>query len=175
MSHQCLESMFFWCLSDAIPDLYIRSQFRLGGESYFMGLFTTNINDVLLAHYTAIKLSKDYIIIIFVHSRKTYCSRGMEWWEHTYCAQSPGFKPQYHQKPTKQKDWVCETLGSILSTTVAGISNWDTQHWGSLAGGNVLLCRHRLSGLVSKGWALKTKGSHLLYPCKQVTEAKSKV
>jgi hypothetical protein len=28
---------------------------------------------------------------------------------------------------------------------------------------------------VSKGWAPRTKGSHLIYPCKQVTEAKSKV
>jgi hypothetical protein len=45
---------------------------------------------------------------------------------------------------------------------------------GSLIG-NVLLCWHRLSGLLSKGWALRTKGPHLIYPCKQVTEARSKV
>jgi hypothetical protein len=38
-----------------------------------------------------------------------------------------------------------------------------------------LLCQHRPSGLVFRGWALRTKGSHLIYPCKQVTEAKSKV
>jgi hypothetical protein len=37
-----------------------------------------------------------------------------------------------------------------------------------------LLCWHRLSGLVSKGWVPRTKGSHLIYSCKQVTEAKSK-
>jgi hypothetical protein len=36
-----------------------------------------------------------------------------------------------------------------------------------------LLCWHRPSRLVSKGWALRTKGSHLMYPCKQVKEAKS--
>jgi hypothetical protein len=28
---------------------------------------------------------------------------------------------------------------------VAGISRWDTGHWGSLAGSNILLCWHRLS------------------------------
>jgi hypothetical protein len=54
---------------------------------------------------------------------------------------------------------------------VAGISSWDRGHWGSLAGSNVLLCQHRPSRLVSKGWAPRTKGSHLMYPCKQVTEA----
>jgi hypothetical protein len=37
-----------------------------------------------------------------------------------------------------------------------------------------LLCQHRLSGLMSKGWAPRAKGSHLIDPCKQVTEAKSK-
>jgi hypothetical protein len=48
-------------------------------------------------------------------------------------------------------------------------------HWGCLAGSNILLCQHRLSKLVSKGWAPRTKGSHLIYPCKQVIEAKNKV
>jgi hypothetical protein len=57
---------------------------------------------------------------------------------------------------------------------VAGISSWDRVHWGSLEGSNILLCQHRLSGLVSKGWAPRTKRSHLMYPCMQVTEAKSK-
>jgi hypothetical protein len=57
---------------------------------------------------------------------------------------------------------------------VAGISSWVTVHWGSLAGTNILLCHHRPSWLVSKGWALRTKRSLLIYPCKQVTEAKSK-
>jgi hypothetical protein len=36
------------------------------------------------------------------------------------------------------------------------------------------LCWHRPSGLLSKGWAPRTKRSHLTYPCKQVTEAESK-
>jgi hypothetical protein len=44
-----------------------------------------------------------------------------------------------------------------------------------LAGSNILLCQHRLSGLVSKGWAPRTKRPHLIYLCKQVTEAKSNV
>jgi hypothetical protein len=57
---------------------------------------------------------------------------------------------------------------------VAGISSWDTGHWGSLAGSNVLLCQHRLSSFMSKVWAPKTKRSHLIYPCKRVTEAKRK-
>jgi hypothetical protein len=54
-------------------------------------------------------------------------------------------------------------------------ASWDTELLRQLAGCNVLLCQHRLSRLMSKGWALRTKGSHLIYPCKQVTEAKSKV
>jgi hypothetical protein len=29
----------------------------------------------------------------------------------------------------------------------------------------------RVNRLVSKGWAPRTEGSHLMYPCKQVTEA----
>jgi hypothetical protein len=38
----------------------------------------------------------------------------------------------------------------------------------------LLLCQHRPSGLISKAWALRTKGSHFIYPCKQFTEAESK-
>jgi hypothetical protein len=53
------------------------------------------------------------------------------------------------------------------------IMSWDSSLWGRLAGSNVLLCQHRPIRLMSKGWAPRTKGSHL-YPCKQVTEAKSK-
>jgi hypothetical protein len=44
-----------------------------------------------------------------------------------------------------------------------------------LVGSSILLCHHRLSGLMPKGWAPRTKGSYLIYPCKWVTEAKSKV
>jgi hypothetical protein len=58
------------------------------------------------------------------------------------------------------------------SPTVGGIASWDTGHWGCLTRSNVLLCQHRPSKLVSKGWALRTKESHLIYPCKQVTETK---
>jgi hypothetical protein len=54
-------------------------------------------------------------------------------------------------------------------------ASWDTGLLRQLAGSNVLLCQHRLSRLMHKGWALRTKGSHLIYPGKQVTEAKSKV
>jgi hypothetical protein len=43
-----------------------------------------------------------------------------------------------------------------------------------LARSNVLLCQHRPNGLVSKGWVPRTKRPHLMYPCKQVTEAKRK-
>jgi hypothetical protein len=55
------------------------------------------------------------------------------------------------------------------------VVSWDTGHWGNLAGSNIFLCQHRLSGLMSKGWALRTKGSHLMYTCKQITEAKCRV
>jgi hypothetical protein len=72
-----------------------------------------------------------------------------------------------------EKDWggdPTRTFGSKssqpLSFSVAGISSWDMGHWGSLAGSNILLCWHRLSRLMSKGWALRTKGSPLIYPCK---------
>jgi hypothetical protein len=54
-------------------------------------------------------------------------------------------------------------------------ASWDMGLLRQLAGSNALLCQHRLSRLMSKGWALRTKGSHLIYPCKQVTEAKSKI
>jgi hypothetical protein len=54
-------------------------------------------------------------------------------------------------------------------------ASWDMGLLGQLAGSNVLLCQHRHSRLMSKGWAPKTKGSHLIYPCKQVTEAKSNI
>jgi hypothetical protein len=40
---------------------------------------------------------------------------------------------------------------------------------------HILLCQHRLSGLVSKGWDLRTMGFYIIYPCKQITEATSKV
>jgi hypothetical protein len=46
-----------------------------------------------------------------------------------------------------------------------------TETQDSEARSNALLCQHRLSGLMSKGWTPRTKGSHLMYPCKQVTEA----
>jgi hypothetical protein len=41
------------------------------------------------------------------------------------------------------------------------VASWGMGHWGSLAGSNILLCQHRPSGLVSKGWTPRTKGSHL--------------
>jgi hypothetical protein len=54
-------------------------------------------------------------------------------------------------------------------------ASWDTGLLRQLAGSNVLLCQHRLSRHMSKGWAPRTKESHLIYPCKQDTEVKSKV
>jgi hypothetical protein len=36
-------------------------------------------------------------------------------------------------------------------------ASWGTGFLRQLAGSNILLCRHRLSGLVSKGWASRTK------------------
>jgi hypothetical protein len=59
-------------------------------------------------------------------------------------------------------------------TLLQDVVSWDMGQWGNLAGSNVLLCQHRLSRLVSKGWAPRTKGSHLIHPCKQVTEVKNK-
>jgi hypothetical protein len=51
------------------------------------------------------------------------------------------------------------------------VASWDVGQWGSLAGSNASLCQHRPSGLMSKGWDSRTKGSHLMYLFKQVTEA----
>jgi hypothetical protein len=53
---------------------------------------------------------------------------------------------------------------------VVGISNKDTGHWGNSAGSKVLLWQHRLGGLESKGWTLRTKGSHLIYHLDQAIE-----
>jgi hypothetical protein len=64
---------------------------------------------------------------------------------------------------------------NIMAGSVAGVCWLRYRTLRPLAGSNILLCQHRLSGLLSKGGALRTKGSHLLSPCKQVTEAKSKV
>jgi hypothetical protein len=60
----------------------------------------------------------------------------------------------------------------MLALLLREITSWDRGHWGSLAGINILLCQHRPSRLVSKGWAREQRG--LTFPCKQVTEAKSK-
>jgi hypothetical protein len=48
--------------------------------------------------------------------------------------------------------------GNEPPRNVAGLSSWVMGHWGRLAGSNVLLCQHRLSGLVSKGWARERRG-----------------
>jgi hypothetical protein len=39
----------------------------------------------------------------------------------------------------------------------------------------LLACWQWLSRFISKGWAPRPKGSHLIYPCKQIAGAKSKV
>jgi hypothetical protein len=59
-------------------------------------------------------------------------------------------------------------LSSI--TLLWEVTSWDMGHWGSLAGSNVLLCWHRLSGLLSKGWVRRRKGTCFVYHCKQITE-----
>jgi hypothetical protein len=43
-----------------------------------------------------------------------------------------------------------------------------------IAGSKVLLCQHRLSRVMSKGWALRIKRSPLIHSCRQVTKAKRK-
>jgi hypothetical protein len=50
-------------------------------------------------------------------------------------------------------------------------SNRDTGHWGKEV---TFYCTGTDSGwLVSKDWAPKTKKSHIIYPCKQVTQTKN--
>jgi hypothetical protein len=74
----------------------------------------------------------------------------------------------YYSSKCSQKPW------PLMYTTVAG--NYKLRY-GTLrqfSRKQRLLCRHRPSGLMSKGWAPRMKGSHLIHPCKQVTEAKSK-
>jgi hypothetical protein len=73
----------------------------------------------------------------------------------------------------KKKKTHCLCNHGSKSPKNVEISSWDMGHCGSLAGSNILLCQHILSGLVSKGWALRTKGSHLTYPCKQLQKQKA--
>jgi hypothetical protein len=64
-------------------------------------------------------------------------------------------------------------LAELVVVVLREFASWDTILLRQLAGSNILLCQHRLSGLMSKGCALRAKGFHLIYPCKQVTEAKT--
>jgi hypothetical protein len=43
-----------------------------------------------------------------------------------------------------------------------------------LAGSNILLCQQRLSGLMSKGWALRAKASHLIYLASRLQKQKAR-
>jgi hypothetical protein len=64
---------------------------------------------------------------------------------------------------------------SILFSKVVVLrefASWVMGLLRQLAESNVILCQHRLSGLMSKGWAPRTKGSHLIYLCKQVRSKK---
>jgi hypothetical protein len=70
---------------------------------------------------------------------------------------------------------VKEIFTSLEVKILVGISSWDTRHWGSLAGSNIFLCWHRLSGLESTGWALRTKGSHLIYFARRLQKQKAKL
>jgi hypothetical protein len=58
---------------------------------------------------------------------------------------------------------------------IEGISSCNTGHGGSLAGRNILLCQHRPSRLMSKGWAPRTKGSHLIYLASKLQKQKAKL
>jgi hypothetical protein len=58
----------------------------------------------------------------------------------------------------------------FCSVIVAGFWNRVTGHRGRSLESDALLCQHRLRGLEPKGWAPRTKGTCLIYPCKQVTE-----
>jgi hypothetical protein len=53
-------------------------------------------------------------------------------------------------------------------------ASWDRGLLRQLIGSHVLLCQHRLSELMSKGWAPRTKGFHLIYPCKQLQKQKAR-
>jgi hypothetical protein len=54
----------------------------------------------------------------------------------------------------------------------SGTETWDTKaFWESI----FISMPAAAQQIHIKCWALRTKGSHLIYPCKQVTEAKSKV
>jgi hypothetical protein len=72
-----------------------------------------------------------------------------------------------------QKQSFVRHAATPLPIVLWEIMSWDRSLWGRLAGSNVY-CAGTDPGLVSKGWAPRTKGSPLIYPCKQVTEARSK-
>jgi hypothetical protein len=91
------------------------------------------------------------------------------------------FAEHISDKKTYMCMCICDMLYNIyylqkpFEVVLGECASWATGLLRQLAGSNVLLCQHGLSGLISKGWALRTKGgSHLIYPCKQVIEAKTR-
>jgi hypothetical protein len=91
-------------------------------------------------------------------------------WQDHFSQQSRGhLSNKGGEKPPSPKFW------TRAPKNVARISNRDMGHQGRSAGSDILLCQHRLSRLESKVSAPRTKGSHLIFPGKQVTEAKWKV
>jgi hypothetical protein len=75
---------------------------------------------------------------------------------------SPFFKFSKYSRAGLSNYQCCGNL-KLRYGTLRQISR--KQHW---------LCPHRPSILMSKGWAPRTKGSHLLHPCKQLQKQKTK-
>jgi hypothetical protein len=74
------------------------------------------------------------------------------------------FKNQDLENKTKQKQGRWKALAVIPQKCYGKLKQ---RHRTLRQRRNILLCWHRLSGLVSNGWALRTKGPHLIYPCNQ--------
>jgi hypothetical protein len=74
----------------------------------------------------------------------------------------------HHSKKGSEKTTV-STISAVSPQKYYG--KLEQRHRTLRQRSNTLLCWHRLSRLVQRV-SPKTKGSHLIYPCKQVTEAK---
>jgi hypothetical protein len=79
--------------------------------------------------------------------------------------------------PWRQGRW--QITGSTIPDepprNVAGISSSDRSHWGSLAGSNILLCRHRLRRLMSKPKPREQRGLTLYTLVSRLQKEKAKL
>jgi hypothetical protein len=92
------------------------------------------------------------------------------WWDLLLAVQGVGDAPVTREVVTHH---LCNS-GRSPKKCCGKFASWDTELLRQIAGSNILLCQHRPSGLMSKGWALRTKESHLIYPCSRLQKQKAR-